>query len=115
MLLQFGDIKPFLTRNPDIGPSLRPKLLQMITDVNTLPYLQMELATIVDVGEYFVKATYNLEGDGALVLQCYEEIVKVRVALQAAHYPNYGSYCSTACSRKYSHTAAVDDIWNELC
>ena len=33
----------------------------MITDVNTLPYLQMELAAVVDVGEHFVKATYNLE------------------------------------------------------
>ena len=48
----------------------------------------MELASIVDVGVHFVKATYNLEGDGALVLSCYEEIVKVKAALQAAHYPN---------------------------
>ena len=88
ILLQFGDIEPFLTRNQDLGPTLRPKLLQMITDVNTLPYLQMELAAVVDVGEHFVKATYNLEGDGALVLRCYEEIIKIRAALQVAHYPN---------------------------
>ena len=107
--LQFGDIEPFLTRNQDLGPTLRPKLLQMITDVNTLPYLQMELAAVVDVGEHFVKATYNLEGDGALVLRCYEEIIKIRAALQVAHYPNMSA---TSCSNKYYHTAAVDGIWN---
>ena len=27
-MLQFGDIEPFLTVNTDIGPSLRPKMLQ---------------------------------------------------------------------------------------
>ena len=35
-----------------------------------------------------ILATYNLEGDGALVLQCYEEITKIRAALHAGHYPN---------------------------
>ena len=48
----------------------------------------MELAAVIDVGKNFVKATYNLEGDGALVLQCYEEITKIRAALHAGHYPN---------------------------
>ena len=48
----------------------------------------MELAAVIDVGEHFIKATYNLEGDGALVLRSYEEIRKVRAVLQAAHYPN---------------------------
>ena len=28
IMLQFGDIEPFLTVNTDIGPSLRPKMLQ---------------------------------------------------------------------------------------
>ncbi len=37
----------------------------------------MELATVVDVGEHFVKATYDLLGDGVLVLSCYEQILKV--------------------------------------
>ena len=88
ILLQFDDIEPFLTRNQDLGPSLRPKLLQMITDMNTLPYLKMEIAAVVDVDEHFVKATYNLEGDGFLVVRCYEEIIKIRAALQTAHWPN---------------------------
>ena len=88
LMLQFGDIEPFLIRNQDLGPALRPKLLNIITDVNSRSYLQMELAAVIDVGEHFIKATYNLEGDGALVLRSYEEIRKVRAVLQAAHYPN---------------------------
>ncbi len=59
-MLQFGDIEPFLTRNVDLGPTLRPKLLKIITDVNSRSHLQMELAAVIDVGEHFVKATYNL-------------------------------------------------------
>ena len=34
----------------------------------------MELAISLDAGEPFVKATYQLEGDGPLVLSAYEEI-----------------------------------------
>ena len=42
----------------------------------------------MDVGEYFVKSTYTLEGDGPLALVCYEKILKVRAVIQTAHYPN---------------------------
>jgi hypothetical protein len=49
----------------------------------------MELAAVVDVGEHFVKSTYNPEGDNPSVLQCYEEIKKLRVAIQVNHYTSY--------------------------
>ena len=84
-MLQFGNIEHFLLRNVDLGPSLQTKLLSIITDTNSLSHLQ---AAVIDVGKNFVKATYNLEGDGALVLQCYEEITKIRAALHPGHYPN---------------------------
>ena len=48
--MQFGDIMPFLQNNTDIGPSLRPKMLAMLSDSRTLGLLKMELATMVDVG-----------------------------------------------------------------
>ena len=48
----------------------------------------MELAAVIDLGEQFVKTTYNLEGDGALMVNCYEEIVKLRALLNSAYYPN---------------------------
>ena len=50
--------------------------------------LKMELASVIDVGIHFVKATYRLEGDGVLVLNCYEEILKLRSAIQTGYYPN---------------------------
>lgn len=69
IMVQFGDIGPFLIANPDIGPSLRPKLLDILRSVPGLGQLKMELAAVVDIGEQFVKATYNLEGDGALMVR----------------------------------------------
>ena len=31
LLLQFGDVEPFL-RNNDVGPAIRPKLLEILAD-----------------------------------------------------------------------------------
>jgi hypothetical protein len=50
--------------------------------------LLVELAVNVDVGEIFVKATYDLEGDGPLALECYEKIIGVRHSIQVCHWPN---------------------------
>ena len=56
---------PFLNANADIGPSLRTKLLEILNNHSSLSQLKIELAAVVDIGEQFVKATYNLDGDGA--------------------------------------------------
>ena len=50
--------------------------------------MQVKLAAIVDWGEPFVKATYKLEGDGALALQCYGVINTIRASIHAANTPN---------------------------
>ena len=50
--------------------------------------LQLELASVVDWGEHFVKATYSLEGDGVLCLRCYVIVNTVLAAIHAAHCPN---------------------------
>lgn len=42
----------------------------------------MELAAVIDIGEQFVKSTYNLEGDGALM------VVKIGTILGSGHHPN---------------------------
>ena len=60
----------------------------MITNVQSLSHLKLELAAVMDIGEHFVKSIYILEGDSPLVLICYEEIKKLRAIIQAAHYPN---------------------------
>ena len=67
----FGDIVPFLQANPELSPATNRKLLEMLQNPTVKAYVHIELAAIVDVGEAFVKATYNLEGDGPLVLRCY--------------------------------------------
>ena len=69
-------VEPFLTKNSDIGPSLRPKLLDMLHHFPTVIQWKVELAIVIDFDEQFVKSTYNLEGGGALIVTCYEEILK---------------------------------------
>ena len=49
----------------------------------------MEAAIVVDVGMSFVQATYKLEGDGSLVLTCYEVISALTTSIShVQHYPN---------------------------
>ena len=48
----------------------------------------MELAVTVDCMEPFVKATYNLEGDGFLALEVYERIRAQNIAIMSKHMPN---------------------------
>ena len=90
VMLYFGDIKPFLLENDDIGPATRPKLLSFFSDSNLQKQalLQLQIAATVDWGEPFVKACYFLEGDGPLALECYEAIEKVSAAIRTAHTPN---------------------------
>ncbi len=84
MMVQFGEIEPFLNHNTDLGPSSRPRLLAILTNPEKLKHLKLELASVIDWGEVFVKATYNLEGDGPLALTCYEEVQRVVAAIRVA-------------------------------
>jgi len=88
LLVQFGDVEPFLTSHEDLAPVTRQKLLGMLSDPQKKAALKMELAVTVDVGEPFVKATYELESDGPLAIQCFEIVSAVQASLHAAHYPN---------------------------
>ena len=87
----FGDVVPFLQANTDLAPATRSKLLSILNNPQHMSYLQVELAVTVDAGMPFVRATYNLEGDGPLVLKCYEEISSLNAAVTQAYYPNLQS------------------------
>lgn len=50
--------------------------------------MQLELAATIDAGEPFVKATYRLEGDGPLALECFEVITMLQASINNQHYPN---------------------------
>ena len=63
----FGTVwrcKAILAKNTDIGSSTKSKLLTFFEDSKKHNHLKIELAAVVDWCEVFVKATYNLEGDG---------------------------------------------------
>ena len=84
----FGDVAPFLQANPEMSPATNQKLLEILQNPTTKAFLQVELAAVVDAGEAFVKATYNLEGDGPLVLTCFEVLSTLTAGIQVGHYPN---------------------------
>ena len=88
LMVQFGDILKLLEDNKDIGPATRPKLLQIMTDPQSSFLLKIELAAVVDFGEQFVKATYRLEGDGPIAVECYEIIATLKAAIHTGYYPN---------------------------
>lgn len=98
----FGDVEPFLTRNEDLAPATRKKLLTYFNDAQKKSYLQIEIAVIVDAGMPFVQATYQLEGDGPLALTAYEAISALSTAVSLAHYPNVQAVARTICSNVLS-------------
>ena len=97
LMLAFGDVEPFLNaaRSDDIAPATVAKLLSILASKKSI--LQIELAAVVDVGKCLVQATYKLEGDGPLALECYEVIQMVLASIRTGYYPNL-----EAVSRKLS-------------
>lgn len=63
----FGNVVPFLESNADFSPATH---IAMLYDTQQKPYLMVGLAVTIDAGMAFIKSTYNLEGDGPLVLTC---------------------------------------------
>ena len=55
-------------------PSSKLELQGITSDPPKNRKLHMELAIIVDAKEPFLKATYNLEGDGSLIFKAHKEI-----------------------------------------
>ncbi len=88
LLIQFGDISPFLTSGEDFAAALKPKLLVVLGDPQQNRLLKLELAATIDVGEPFVKATYRLEGDDPLALECFEVITVLQASISNNHHPN---------------------------
>ena len=83
----FGDIHPFL-EEASVSLATVNKLLSILQDPQEKKLLQVEIAVTIDAGMPFVRATYNLEGDGPLALTCYDAISALNMATRQAHYPN---------------------------
>lgn len=72
MLQLFGDVPGYLSAigSAGVAPKTVQKLQQLLLSKSN--ELMIVLPVTVDIGEPFVTATYNLEGDGPLLLECYE-------------------------------------------
>ena len=73
----------------------------MLQNPTVNAYPQIVLAAVVDAGEAFIKATYNLERHGPLVLRCCE-ILKL---------PQCANYCLETVKRVTTDISAMDRIW----
>ena len=60
MMLYYGDILPFLEDNPDLSPATTMKLKSILSSSKKSSLLQVELASLIDAGEAFVKTTYTM-------------------------------------------------------
>ena len=83
----FGDVQPFLS-NQDIALGTADYLRVILASEDDKKTFVMELAAVVDAGEPFVKATYNLEGDGLLIFSAYSTIKALALSAAQRHYPN---------------------------
>ncbi len=88
LCLKFGDLQPFVDHNQDLSPKTMARLRMILDDEDRLRDLQLELAAVVDVGQHFVRATYNLEGDGPLIFSVYKQLQQVLNACSVDHFPN---------------------------
>ena len=88
LVKSFGDIEPFLRSADDFSGNTRARLLEYFDNPVKLQSLKVELAAIVDAGKPFVEATYKLESDGPVVLECFDIISSLSVTTKMEHYPN---------------------------
>eukprot|EP00112_Aurelia_sp_Birch-Aquarium-sp1_P014586 Seg3162.1 transcript_id=Seg3162.1/GoldUCD/mRNA.D3Y31 product="hypothetical protein" protein_id=Seg3162.1/GoldUCD/D3Y31 len=84
----FGDIEPFLAEIEGLVPATRDHLLELFNDQENVSDLKLELAAFIDGGKSFVTTTYYLEGEGPLVLTCYQQLTALAQAVGIGSYPN---------------------------
>ena len=83
----FGDVENFL-QNENLPPATSGKMLKILNNEGLCRKFKIELAITVDAMMPFVRATYNLEGDGLLALTAYREISSLLNFVDADHHPN---------------------------
>ena len=87
----------------------------MLNDQPTMRKLQIEIAITIDAMEAFVKATYNLEGDGVLALFVYAEIRKQFAVVSAKLYPNVAAVVKQLSQGNSPYENQLGYIWVQLC
>ena len=98
-----------------IAPRIIPLLQAILADPERLVNLKLELAATINVGKHFVKATYELEGDGPLVFSCYEKLKAVAETFQAPHFPNTRAVVVAIANEGATQVAATLEQWAKAC
>ena len=68
---------PFLKSPEEFSGNTRSKLLEYFATPQMRHSLKVELAAVIDAGKPFVQATYKLEGDGPIAIECYESLTSL--------------------------------------
>ena len=113
MLTAFGDVEKFL-ENYDLPPATSTKLLQVLNDPVKTRKLKIEITTTVDAMEPFVKATYKLEGDGALSLVAYQQLSMLYASVSTQHYPNVVAVVKAEAKGNATHEQQLID-YSKAC
>ncbi len=66
VLQKFGDVALFLENHDDLGKPTRTKLVVIMRQPHSKAVMQLELAAVLDMCSYFVKATYSPDLQGSL-------------------------------------------------
>ena len=64
--------------------------------------------------QVFVKATYNLKGDGLLSFTTYEEFRTVVEAVRVAHTPNTEAVC-IVCLHNHLYNRGIEAMLETVC
>ena len=83
----FGYVPTFLSSD-GLPRTTSSKFLDTLNDSAKYRKLKIELAITVDAMEPFAKATYALEGDGALAIVTYKRVRMLYSVISTDHYPN---------------------------
>ena len=83
----FSNVMSFLQTSELPATTVR-KMTDILNNAGLYRKLKIELAVTVDAMGAFVKATYDLEGDGPLSLTAYERIRSLYAHIAANHFPN---------------------------
>ena len=114
MFAAFGDVEKFL-KNDDLPLATSTKLLQVLDDPEKTRKLKIEIATTVDAMEPFVKATYKLEGDGALNLVANQQLSILYASVSNQHFPNIVAVVKAEAKGNATHEQQVLTILRLVC
>ena len=86
--------------------------MAILRDTQKYSKLQLELAAVIDAGEPFVKATYNLEG--ALVFGCFEVLASLSVGIRTAHFPSLSAISTKIAESNHTRLQQFEQ-YGRLC